>query len=172
MKRISLLVAIVLTVALRASVFPQTRQTVDVTSRTVATQPAGTPYTIDLTQGGKVYRVSPDVASRVQVVTSTGKMSLSNLASRLRLSGGEVLLGSYADLSAINFGFTLGGGTVLGDATTSVKCDGTVCSCSSKNGQGRDCSDMGKANVCVGGANRNWWACDKSGCACLDKKGM
>lgn len=117
---------------------------VQVTKQTLAGQPAGEPYRIDLTRKGTVYEVAEGIdLSRVRVRSSTGEKSLSELA---RKSGGtgSFLLGTIDDLSAVDYGFPRGGGTVPppGGGVTEVKCtknsSGTTCSCVA----GRDCRDL------------------------------
>lgn len=154
-----------LTLALPVTAYAQTRTTVN--AQTLATQPAGTPYVLSSGIDTRVFTVTPDILSRVQLPTASSTVPMSTVAMKLRASGSPILVGTFTNLSAIDFGFTSTGTARVptGGTTTAVKCGGGVCSCTGKI----DCRDMGLAKVCVGGANRNWWACDSKGCVCLDK---
>jgi hypothetical protein len=151
--------------ALPVTAYAQTRTTIN--TQTLGTLTTSTTYVLS-SFATKVVTVSPDTFSRVLLPTADGTTPLTSIAMRLGAASTPILVGTFTSLSAINFGFTstTGTRTVAGTATA-VKCDGDLCTCTGKI----DCRDMGKANLCIGGANRNWWACDSKGCVCLDKQG-
>ena len=151
MKRISLSMLVALTLVLLASAYSRathsgTIKKETVTAQTVASQPAGKPYVLDLTRKGIVYEVATGIDySRAVVRTSTGEQPMSALARKLGLTG-SFLLGTWRDLSAIDFGFSPGSGTLNppDGGPTAAKCDTLVCTC---NGR-QDCSDLSKSGKC------------------------
>lgn len=143
----------------------------EVTPKTIASQAAGKPLLIDLTRTGTVYKVAGDIDySRVRVRLSTGEMAMSDLARKLGMTGSKFLLGTFSDLSALDFGLRPGGGTFQppdgGTSPARWSCHDLVCTCTGKP----DCRKMGIADVCLTGTV----GCAKipgkpAGCACLDK---
>lgn len=142
-KRLIMLVVLAL-VALLVTAYSRTPQAgaiqkVDVTARTLASQPAGQPYVLDITRSGTVYVVAAEVASRVRVRTFKGEMAVSDLARELNLTGSQFLLGTTSDLSSRDFGFP--GGVVLnpGGSVSEAKKNqnGTLAACVGKS-DGRD----------------------------------
>ncbi len=145
MKRIRLVMTVALALSALMVVYGQTRKPIEVTAQTLATQPTDKPYLIDLTRKGNTYNVAADAVSRVQVITSKGKLAMSDLVKKLGLTGSKFLFGTLSDLSAVDFGFPPGGGTLSPDErTTAAKCDSLVCTC---NGR-QDCSDLSKTGWC------------------------
>jgi hypothetical protein len=148
MKRISVSILAVLILSLLVSAYSRTTQSGNirkeaVTAQTVASQPAGKPYVMDLTRKGTVYEVATGVDfSRAQVRTSTGEQQMSALVKKLGLTG-KFLFGTLQNLSGMDFGFPTG---TLDppDRTTAAKCDSLVCTC---NGR-QDCSDLSKSGKC------------------------
>ena len=78
---------------------------VRVTNQTIATQPAGAPYVIDLTRSGTTYDVAAGIdSSRVRVRTSSKEeMTLTEFVSRQKgnYAGQRLLLGSLNDLIVV-----------------------------------------------------------------------
>jgi hypothetical protein len=167
MKRIS--IAIALASSLLVSACRQTPQRVQVTAQTLAGQPAGKAYVIDLTRTGTVYDVAAGINySLVRVRTSTGEMPLSDLARNLGRTG-PILLGTFSDLRAQNFGFPPGGGTfqppdggpVAADCPQTGP-DAGLCLCKGY----KDCNDLDKSGKCL----KDGWGCSKGSCVCVAKK--
>jgi hypothetical protein len=122
---------------------------VKVTDQTIAAQPAGTPYVIDLTRGGTTYDVAAGVdARRVRVRTSTNEeIALSEFLSRQKAKPGErVLLGSLSDLVDVLPPDGGGGG---GSGVAEAQCSGGSCWCGGR----KDCSDLSKSGKCKSGPN-------------------
>ena len=96
MKRIRLVSVAVLSLIALALVYsqPQSPKSVEVTAQTVARQPRGKPYVIDLTRNGKTYTVAADVAIRVRIRTSEGEMTMTDFMSKLGVTSGRFLPGS------------------------------------------------------------------------------
>jgi hypothetical protein len=175
MKRISLIILGGLALVLLVSAYGQRQQsgpvkTVQVTAQAVASQPAGKTFSLDLTRNGKIYEIPEGVDyGRLEVRTSGGKLALSALVRKPGVTG-KLLLGTYDDLSTIDFGFPPGGGPVQpGSGPSEVKCYGSVCSCIS----GTDCRDLAKTGKCVRGGG---WTCAQYNghytCWCAVKAGM
>jgi hypothetical protein len=99
---------------------------VQVTAQTIASQPAGKPYVIDLTRNGTIYTLDVGIDySRVRVRTPKGEMVLSDAIKKVSLkqpqTGGKLLLGSLSDLRDPR----PDGGTI-----ERIDCDGAAtCSC-------------------------------------------
>lgn len=167
MNRNRWIVPALLVLALPVTAYAQTRTTIN--TQTLATaQVTGTTYVLSGFDT-KVATISPDVYSRVQLPTAGGTIPMSTIAMRLGATSTPILVGTFTNLSAINFGFSSTGTTRLpvSGTVTAVKCDGQICSCTGKT----DCKDMGQARLCIGGANTNWWSCNSNSCVCLDKEG-
>jgi hypothetical protein len=116
---------------------------VQVTNQTIAAQPEGKPYLIDLTRGGTTYDVAAGIdARRVRVRTSPNEeIALSEFLSRQKAKPGErVLLGSLSDL--VDVLPPDGGGNGVAEASCNTK--ERSCHC---NGR-RDCSDLSKSGKC------------------------
>ena len=148
MKRISLSIGVMLLLAVLVSAYSRAIQSgivkkENVTAQTLASQPAGKPYVLDLTRKGIVYEVAAGIDySRASVRTSTGEQAMSDLARKLGLTG-KFLLGTWQNLSGLDFGFPPGTLTPP-DGTSAAKCDTLVCTC---NGR-QDCSDLSKSGKC------------------------
>lgn len=142
MKRMSLVILAAPALTLLVSAYGQTRQSVEVTAQTIASQPAGTPYVIDLTRNGNTYLVASAVANRVRVRSLRGESILNDLVRKIGLSGSKFLLGTASDMRAVGFGFP-SGRTRTG---TGIKCQGDVCTCDA----GSDCDRL--ADLCLRGA--------------------
>lgn len=149
MKRISLSIGVLLLFVLLVSAYSRatqsrTIQKETVTAQTVASQPAGKTYVLDLTRKGIVYEVATGIDySRASVRTSTGEQPMSTLVKKLGVTG-KFLLGTWRDLSAMDFGFPPGTLDPPGGETTPARCDSLVCTC---NGR-QDCSDLSKSGKC------------------------
>ena len=130
---------------------------VQVTAATIASQPAGKPYVIDLTRNGTVYDMAAGFDySRVRVRTPRGEMPLSALVKKPGLTAGsKFLLGTASDLRAQNFGFP-GGGTLQdpgggGGTSPKITCDpatqpNSLCTCHGFS----ECLLMVLDKVCAG----------------------
>jgi hypothetical protein len=135
MKPVSLKMLAVLVPALSLCLYAEQTQTI--TAQTLASQPAGTPYTLNL-RPGSVYVVSADVASRVRI----GTISLADLAKKLGITGPTLEVAM------------LGGTRVAKPPAGSVsyaKCTKVNCFCSGSR-TGRDCSDLSKSGLCESSA--------------------
>ena len=74
-----------------------------VTAQTIAAQPAGKAYVIDLTRKGTIYTLDAGIDySRIRVVTPTGERALSDVINNVGLkqlqTGGKLRLASFGDL--------------------------------------------------------------------------
>lgn len=149
MKRISVSIFAVLILTLLVSAYSRATQSgtikkETVTAQTVASQPVGKPYILDLTRKGIVYEVATGVDySRASVRTATGEQPMSALVKKLGLTG-KFLLGTWRDLSAMDFGIPPGTLDPPDSGPTAAKCDSLVCTC---NGR-QDCSDLSKSGKC------------------------
>jgi len=149
MKRISFSIVAALLLTLLVSAYSRALQSgtikkEPVTAQTIASQPAGKPYVLDLTRKGTVYEVAAGVDfSRAQIRTSTGEQPMSTLARKLGLTG-KFLLGTWQNLSGLDFGFPPGTIDPPDAGPSAAKCDSYVCTC---NGR-RDCSDLSKSGKC------------------------
>jgi hypothetical protein len=174
MKRMSLICAASLTLALLITAYSQSGavKKVQVTTQTLASQPAGKPFVIDLAKGGTVYEIDANVnVSLVSVRTATGEQPLS----KYRKAGttGKMWLGKGNDLSALNFGFS-GTGTLppLDGGVMEAHCSkdnfGGFCTCSGV----RDCKNLNASGICE---NKTWLCATgqfepgKWGCLCAMK---
>jgi len=167
------ILAITLVVLAFGFVFAQknsVRQT-EVTSGKIAQQPAGQPYVINIARG-EVYNLAPGVDfSRIRLRTSAGEKALSSLANRFRTDR-NVLIGSFEDLSSIDFGFPTGIDIARPDRISGAQCDkqAGVCGCTGK----KDCGDLGRSGKCSSGTvSCGTWGVGpdkgKRGCVCLMK---
>jgi hypothetical protein len=130
---------------------------VQVKAETLASQPAGEPYVIDLTRKGAVHEVAEGIDySRVRVRTSTGEMALSDLARQTGRTG-KLLVGTFSDLSAVGYGFPPGTSEPPDRDPSEASCNKSagVCTCTGK----KDCNDLGKSGKCMKGGS----ACGKAG---------
>jgi hypothetical protein len=127
---------------------------VSVSSKTMARQPAGKAYSLDLTRKGTIYTLAPDVDySRVQVRTSKGEMTMAELLTKAGKSG-RVRVGLTSDIRTqkLNLARVSGGGAL------NFNCEGLLCTCTGDE----DCNDMFTRGGCGDIA-----VCDERGCACL-----
>jgi hypothetical protein len=106
---------------------------VQITPQTLARQPAGKPYVIDLARKGKIYAVTADVASRVRIHTADGEIGIIDLMKKTGdnkvLSGSKLLLGSFDDLRASNFGRPLTTRTSTSVRAQNLNCGPVICEC-------------------------------------------
>ena len=137
MRRMRLLTLIALSLIALVFGFGQSRklpQSVEVTSKVILSQPAGKPYVVDLTRNGRIYNVSADVANRIQLRTSKGKMSLTDLMEKLGLTTSKFhasrtfRIGTPSDLSAVNSRRTLEARRT-GSSGMNLKCGPLICTC-------------------------------------------
>jgi hypothetical protein len=134
---------------------------IDVTARTIASQPSSKAYLIDLTHTGTTYSFAAGVDySRVRVRTSKGEMTLTELLAKTgKTVTGKLSIGMTSDLRAQRIGLTRvrGGGLRFNPDTD---CGGLVCACNDPDGQ--DCIDMFDSGKCGPIA-----ICYPDGCICL-----
>ena len=149
MKVRPLLTAFAMALALAScSALSPTKQ-VQVTNQTIAAQPAGKPYVIDLTRSGTTYDVAAGTdASRIRVRTSSNEeIAMSEFLSRRNVKPGErVLLGSLNELVDV---LPPDGGGAGGGSVAEAQCSGGSCWCSGR----KDCSDLSKSGKCKSGPN-------------------
>ena len=154
---------IILTVTLLALAFSFTAaqkkplKQVQVTSQTVARQPAGKAYVLDLTRSGTIYNVAAGTDySRVQVRTSKGEMTVAEL---LKKSGknvsGKLRIGLTSDIRAQRLSLGRPGG---GGGRLNYSCSDLACACTGDD----DCNDMFESGKCGLIA-----VCYPDGCICL-----
>jgi hypothetical protein len=146
-------------------------KSVDVTARSIASQPADKPLVIDLTHNGTVYNLAAGIDySRVQVRAATGEIAVDRLTGRFRTDA-PVLLGNAADLRAGHFGFSPNDGLrVSNPGVSNATCEFGLCGCTGYH----DCNDLDRSGTCAVGT----WSCGvwkvgpstgKRGCVCLVK---
>jgi hypothetical protein len=125
---------------------------VQVTSKTIAGQPAGKAYSLDLTRAGTLYTIPAGVDySRIQVRTSKGEMTMADLLKKSGRSG-KVRVGLTSDVRTQKLGLSRSAGTL------NFNCEGLLCTCTGD----ADCNDMFTTAGCGDIA-----VCDERGCACL-----
>jgi hypothetical protein len=128
---------------------------VQITTRTVAKQPAGKAYALDLTRGGTMYNLAAGVDySRVQIRTPKGDMTVAEL---IKKSGknisGPLRVGMTSDIRTMRLGLKrrVGGGL-------SFECGGLACVCTGDE----DCNDLFTSDNCGPIA-----ICYPDGCVCI-----
>jgi hypothetical protein len=180
MKRISLITVVALTLTLLISAYGQTPQSgsikkVQVTAQTITRQPVGTPYRIDLTRPRTVYEVAGGIDySRVEVLTTQGKMTLNDLVrrtgSKLGSTSGKFLLGMGSDVVQqlkLNTGGTLQ--PRGGRPSAIASCKPLYCTCTGLP----DCIDVLTKGECKGPWTCGPYTSDEEGplyCLCLKEK--
>jgi hypothetical protein len=125
-------------------------QTQTITSQTLASQPAGTTYALDL-RVGSVYSVSADVASRVRI----GTITLADLARKLGVTGPTL---EVAMISGGRVATRPAGGV------TYAGCNQGMCRCSGSR-TSDDCRLLAASNVCQESA-----AAESSALVCGNQK--
>ena len=133
---------------------PTIKQT-QVTAATIARQPTGKSYVMDLTRKGTIYTLAAGVDySRVQVHTSKGDMTMADLLKKTgKTINGKLRVGIPSDIRTQKLNMTrIGGGTL------NYNCSGILCTCSGDD----DCNDMFTKEACGDIA-----ACDENGCWCF-----
>jgi hypothetical protein len=125
-----------------ASCTVRSQKTVQVTAETIANQPAGKAYVIDLTRRGVRYDVAAGVDyGRVELRTSDGDIALNEFIRRQGFSAGERLLlgSSLSDLVDL----------IPPDAGgfAEASCSGGTCTCTGR----KDCSDLSRSGKCKSG---------------------
>jgi hypothetical protein len=167
MKRIS--IALALALALLVSARSQTPPSgaikqVEVTSQTIASQPTGKTYLIDLTRNGAIYNVAAGMDySRVRVRTAAGEVALSEVARHLGSTSGKLQLGTVSDMRARNLPPTGGAAGTRGVVAEPYTCYNDICKCKGFS----DCLLMDLDNKC----KKNSQICEvKTGnCYCVKK---
>ncbi len=111
---------------------------VQVRAQTIANQPTGKPYALDLTRKGTIYNVPSNVdLSRLRIHTSKGEVALSDLTEKGKKSG-RLMVGFTTDLRDTKL--NLGSPSVV----AKYSCEGLKCNCTGDV----DCNDMFGAGVC------------------------
>jgi hypothetical protein len=133
MKRTCLTMFTAVALALPLGTSAEEGQLQTITSQTLATQPAGTPYSLS-TRVGSVYSVSADVASRVRI----GTITLADLARKLGITGPTLEVTMISGSRVANL--------PTGSVTYAASCDHTnrVCTCT----KGKDCDKLGSSGLC------------------------
>lgn len=116
---------------------------VSVSSKVLASQAAGKPYSLNLTRTGTVYNLDANLDyNRIQVHTAKGNMTMAELVKK---SGKEVkgkaVIGMTSDIRAMRIALTRvgGGGRGLG-----YDCGDLACICSGED----DCIDLFDTTKC------------------------
>ena len=138
MKKIILpLIALSLTVSFTTAQKQPVKQ-VQVKSQTVAAQPRGKSYALDLTRKGTIYNLPADVdITRVRIRTAKGEVALSDLVQKNDKSG-RLMVGFANDFRGMKL--NLGSPDVAARYT----CEGLKCKCTGD----ADCNDMFTDGVC------------------------
>ena len=135
MKRISLIIVTTLTLALL--VFAQSRtpqlgtvKKVEVTAQTIASQPIGKHFVLDLTNRGTIYNLAAGIDySRLRVRTAGGDLEVSDTVKKMGSISGKLFLGTPADMSGQNFFFPSVGGSSPAAAAQQYTCSSSACEC-------------------------------------------
>ena len=124
--------------------------------RTVASQPAGKAYTLDLTRRGTIYAVAPDVdRSQLRVRTAKGGLTVAEMIQRSgKKMSGLLRVGTTSDMRAERSTRHTGGGS----GGLNFECGALACVCTGDE----DCNDMFESNKCGPIA-----VCYPDGCVCL-----
>lgn len=128
---------------------------VGVTAKTVAAQPTGKSYQLDLTRKGTIYNLAAGVDySRVQIHTSKGDMTMAELLKKTgKTVSGKLRVGLTSDIKGQKLALARVGGVAL-----NYNCEGILCTCTGDV----DCNDMFTKEACGDIA-----ACDERGCWCF-----
>lgn len=178
MKRIRLSMGVMMLLVLLVSAYSRVTQSgtikkETVTAQTIASQPAGKPYVIDLTRKGTDYEVAANVASQVRIRSAKGEIALSDLIREMELTGSMFLL------TASPGGGTITPPNVVSRATQNG--NGTLAACKGAS-TGKDCTDLTNSGLCSGmlvcGTLGSGWGKGKDGvqyggqkgCGCTTKK--
>jgi hypothetical protein len=127
---------------------------IKVSAASVRGLPARKSYAADLTRKDAYYTFAAGTdLSRVQVHTSKGNMSLTELLGKAnRATTGVLRIGATTVIHGQGMGHLPAGGTAL------VNCEGLLCTCTGDE----DCNDMFLNHGCGDIAG-----CDERGCWCL-----
>ena len=145
MMKAIILAGTVLAIASCSTASQQQNELVHVTSRTIASQPAGSPYVIDVTHSWTTYDVAPGIdQNRIRVRTRLrGEMTLDKFVTSLggQFASQRLLLGSLDDLIAIV--------PFPDEVIPEIKCDKSSGSCWCKGR--KDCTVLNRYGVCISG---------------------
>ena len=125
MKRISLIIVTTLTLALL--VFAQSRtpqlgtvKKVEVTAQTIASQPTGKPFVLDLTRRGTIYNLAAGIDySRLRVRTAGGDLGVSDTVKKMGSISGKLSYPSEFVPPMRVCAISVDGGSHFGCVTTS-----------------------------------------------------
>lgn len=133
------------------------RKHVEVTAATVAKQPGGKPYAIDLTRRGTIYTLAEGTDyARVRVRTSKGYMTVADLLQKAgKKVSGKLQIAQTSDLRAERV--RSGGGTRRGGRGL-IDCGDLACFCSGED----DCIELLGSDKCGPIA-----VCYPDGCICI-----
>jgi len=112
---------------------------VDVTARTIASEPRG-PYVLPLTRPGTVYNLAADVDySRIQVHTAKGDLTMAEVIKKSgRKLKGKSIIGLTSDIRAMKVAIHRGGGGLNYD------CNALACVCKGDD----DCNNLFSSGKC------------------------
>lgn len=133
---------------------------VQVTAETIAIQPAGKPYVIDLTLDRTTYNLAADIDfSRVRLRTSKGEIAMGDVIKQLGTSG-KLVVGTLSDIRGQKLDPPLVGGT---SQIHSHQCGAIFCTCDNAG-----CTLLLLEGKCV----NDKLVCDVNfNCVCIKKAG-
>jgi hypothetical protein len=128
---------------------------VPVTAATIAGQPTGKAYMMDLTRKGTIYSLAAGIDySQVRVRTSKGEMTMADLLKKAGKSvSGKLRVGMPSDMRTQKLGLTRISGGPL-----NYNCSGILCTCTGDD----DCNDMFTKEAC------SIALCPDDGCWCIN----
>jgi hypothetical protein len=139
----------------------QTVKQVEVKSQTIAAQPKGKSYALDLSRKGTIYNLPADAdISRVRIRTAKGEVALSDLVQKTDKRG-QLMVGLAVDFRGMKLNLGSPGSP---GSSARYTCEGLKCKCTGD----ADCNDMFSAGVCGDVAS-----CDNGNgtCECYKKVG-
>ena len=134
MKRISVSIFVILILALlvyaQSQIPSGTIKRVDVTAQTIASQPAGKPFVLDLTNRGTIYTLAAGIDhSRLRVRLAGSEVAVSDTVKKIGSSSSKLFLGTLDDMSGQNFFFPKVGGSQPAAAAAQYTCSSGACQC-------------------------------------------
>lgn len=167
MKRISICILVILTLALlvyaQSQIPSGTIKRVEVTAQTIASQPAGKPFVLDLTNRGTIYTLAAGIDhSRLRVRIAGSEVAVSDTIKRMgSSSSSKLFLGTLDDMSGQNFFFPTVGGSKTAAATQQYECSSGACACKGFS----DCLRLKLDKMC-----KDYILCDQATRLCLCPK--
>lgn len=128
---------------------------VQVTTQTIAGQPTGKLYTIDLTRSGATYNLAAGIDyNRITVHTTKGEMTMAKLLEKTGKNlRGKLRVGLTSDIRTLQLGLSR-----VSAGGRSYSCEGLVCHCSGED----DCIALFDTTKCGPIA-----VCYPDGCVCI-----